>query len=207
MARRRQPALSISVKVDKREMTKHFNAMRRRSAKGFKSQFKWAAKEVKRQIREDFRNNGRGRWTVLAPETVAWKIEEGYGNKGVLVRTGDLRRSLTVDNARGAVREYKSHSMKFGTDLTSDGIDGRVVPYASFIQYGTRKMPARPFLFKFGEPKGRQFSSKLGSAIAERVIYGGSVGKYYAWLKKTGMAGANVPYWSKTYRGNDLLGQ
>jgi len=195
--------IDIKVKKTEDEATKHINAMQRRALKGFKSQFKWAGRELQKELKKDFQTGGEGKWADLDKETVAWKQEE-YGRSGILVASGELRKSLTVENARGAVRKYDSHRMMFGTNLRD--IE-RKVPYPVFIQQGTQKMEARKFLFDFGDPDGKRFTRKLGYAINERIIYGGTVGKYYTWLKKTGLRGADTPGWIKTYSGSKLLGQ
>lgn len=204
MAQRRK-VIDIKIKKTKDEATPHLNAMERRAIKGFKSQFKWATRLLKQDIRKDFSTSGGGKWAALEKETVAWKLDE-YGARGILVASGDLRKSLTVDNARGAVRKYDSHKMQFGTDLR-DVANNRNVVYPAFIQYGTSNMEARKFLFDFGDPYGKRFSRKLGYAINERIIYGGTVGKHYTWLKKTGLRGADTPGWIRTYSGSVLKGQ
>lgn len=202
MAARKRKVLEIKIKKTKDEATPHITAMERRAVKGFKSQFKWATALLKADLRKDFQTGGGGRWKPLAAETVAWKLDE-YGARGILVATGDLRKSLTVDNARGAVRKDESHRMEFGTDLT-DMKTGVVYPV--FLQYG-KGVPERQFLFDFGDPKGKRFARKLGYAINERIIYGGRTGTYYTWLKKTGLRGADTPGWLRTYSGSVLKGQ
>ena len=61
-----------------------------------------------------------------------WAPRAEGGGEQLLVATGALRASLTGEGS-GETTELE---LRFGTD----------VPYARFHQYGTSKMPARPFM-------------------------------------------------------------
>lgn len=80
-----------------------------------------------------FRNQGKRwktPWKQLADVTLAEKLRLGYP-PDILVRTGDLRRSLTARPL--GIERLRPHDMEAGTD----------VDYAPYHQDGTSKMPAR----------------------------------------------------------------
>lgn len=74
-----------------------------------------------------------GAWAPLSPAYAARKARTHPG-RGILVREGDLRASLTGPSARGSFRRATSTSLTIGT---SD-------PKAVYHKHGTSRMPARP---------------------------------------------------------------
>lgn len=76
------------------------------------------------------RNTGRvTRWKDLSPATKKRKMREKGAIYPILVFNGKLRASIAHDVSKNTARIYSG-----------------VKEYAHFHQYGTRKMPARPFL-------------------------------------------------------------
>lgn len=73
-----------------------------------------------------------GAWEPLSPAYEAWKLEK-YPGKPILERTGAMREGLTSTSAFSR-RESSGNTFVFGTSG---------VPYASFHQTGTAKMPVR----------------------------------------------------------------
>ncbi len=67
------------------------------------------------------------------------------------VRTGALRNSITVD---------------FGV---GEAWIGPHMPYAAYVEYGTRRMAARPYLYPAFEQEKPKFEQNLAEAI-ERVV-------------------------------------
>lgn len=79
-----------------------------------------------------------GRWSPLTDAYARWKAQH-FPGKPILERTGALREALTRSSSPRAYREYSARELVFG----SAGVE-----YASFFQFGTRKMVARaPFDF------------------------------------------------------------
>jgi phage gpG-like protein len=88
----------------------------------------WAERNV-----TNFRNAGKrwqAAWRPLAPTTLAEKLRLGYP-PNILVRSGDLRTSLTMRPL--GVEQLRPHDVEAGTN----------VPYADFHQRGTKRMPQR----------------------------------------------------------------
>lgn len=73
---------------------------------------------------------GSGGWAPLAPSTVAYKARH-YPGKGILERTGALRRSLT--ERPFGVEQLNPQSMAVGSNIA----------YGAFHQAGTPRMPRR----------------------------------------------------------------
>lgn len=150
-----------SVQVDTSALNKRFTAMSRRAA-DFGPVFRWATQQLAAEHSKLFATNGAvggsSPWRPLADSTVAWKLANGYGDKGILVRDGTLKSSLTdMNSMRGAVRDTTATSLTFGTE----------VEYARYHFYGTRKMPARKFLFV-----PEYFSWRTASATGKYIVYG-----------------------------------
>ncbi len=80
-----------------------------------------------------------GSWAPLSVSYARWK-EAHYPGQPTLVRTGKLADALADSGAPGARRDISGDSLTFGTSG---------LPYASFHQTGTGRMPARP-PFDFG---------------------------------------------------------
>lgn len=74
-----------------------------------------------------------GGWEPLSPRYAAWKARK-YPGAPILTRTGKLRRSLTVRPF--GIERITPDSMTIGTDI----------PYATYHQHGTARMPARPIV-------------------------------------------------------------
>ena len=71
-----------------------------------------------------------GHWAPLSPKYRLWK-EKRYPGQPILVLTGALRRDLT--SRPFGVERIGTQSMEVGTDI----------PYATYHQHGTPKMPMR----------------------------------------------------------------
>jgi phage gpG-like protein len=81
---------------------------------------------------ERWDTRGYGGWAPLAESTVAQKAAHGFP-LDPLIRTGELRDSLTDPNRAG---DKGPKQFSYGTD----------VPYAEYHQEGTDRMPSRPVL-------------------------------------------------------------
>ncbi len=94
---------------------------------------------VKKQF--DARGEGpnRGAWKPLSEAYAKWKAEH-YPGKGILERTGALRKALTEEGSSYAQRVFSGGQLNFGTSG---------LPYASHHQEGAGRMPDRP-VFDFG---------------------------------------------------------
>lgn len=79
-------------------------------------------------------SRGGSRWTPLSDNYRNWK-QKKYPGRPILVLTGRLKRSLTVNGAGGAdqVRDQQPMSLTLGS----------VVPYAIYHQRGTKRMAQR----------------------------------------------------------------
>lgn len=89
---------------------------------------------VKTSIRKSFRRQkGLTRWQRLSPVTLAEKRRLGYGNKGILVRTGRLRRGYQHRATSRSLAIKNRVKVKGGKSL------------AAIHQHGTRdgKLPKR----------------------------------------------------------------
>jgi phage gpG-like protein len=92
-----------------------------------------------------------GSWAPLSTSYAKWKAAH-YPGQPTLVRTGALRAALTGPGSN-ARRDVSGDSLEFGTTG---------LPYASFHQTGTGRMPARPE-FDFGP----DFEAAMAAAVAE----------------------------------------
>ena len=75
------------------------------------------------------------KWKPLSPSYAAWKGRH-FPGRPLLVLRGPMKQSLTDESSRNAI-----YNRKGGRQL----ILGTRIKYAKFHQYGTDKMPARPF--------------------------------------------------------------
>ena len=87
-----------------------------------------------RQFDAEGSGPARGAWADLSEVYAAWK-DKKYPGAPLLVATGALREALTAASSPLGARDYSASTFVFGTVG---------VPYASFHQSGTGKMPARP---------------------------------------------------------------
>lgn len=89
----------------------------------------------------------------------SWKIKK-FGNRQMLKVTGDLEKSITSPHAPGSVFFLSKKVLIMGTNWTNK----RGAPYPKFLQEGTKKMPARRFVFIEGRgrsyPTGKEFQGR-----------------------------------------------
>ena len=94
-----------------------------------------------------------GGWAELSEAYAAWKAQN-FPGKPILERTGALREGLTAASSAFGVRDWSASTFNFGTVG---------VPYASFHQSGTTRMPARPpFDFDDAFEKDLQVAARKG---------------------------------------------
>lgn len=84
-------------------------------------------------IEQRFQSQGQPRWAPLKPRTVAEKRRLGFGDKGILERTGQLRRGFR----KRATRD----TLVLTNNRTANGVNLFAVH-----QSGTRRIPARPMM-------------------------------------------------------------
>jgi phage gpG-like protein len=149
------------VDVDTSRADRRFGKILRRS-RNFKPVFRWMFQELQEAHRDNFKTKGATSgfpWKPLEPQYASWKIAN-YGAEGILVRTGALESSLTMNSGRGAVRDMGARTAEFGTKI----------PYAQFHQSGTSNMAQRKPLFL---PK--LLADRAAHAVGEYLVHG-SVG-------------------------------
>lgn len=103
-------------------------------------------------VGEQFSTVGRRggtEWAKLSPKYKIWK-DYFYPGRPILVRTGDLKASLTEFGGNHIFRAERA-GMGFGSRI----------PYAGYHQSGTRTMPARPPI--------QMIQKKDGLAIAKII--------------------------------------
>jgi phage gpG-like protein len=96
-------------------------------------------------IAEQFEAEGKGpdsgKWAPLSEDYAKWK-EQHFPGMPILQRTGLLMAGLISSDAPTANRDISGDTLAFGT---------KGVPYASYHQTGTPKMPERPPIDLDGE--------------------------------------------------------
>lgn len=98
-------------------------------------------------------------WPALADSTVRERERLGYGGEGpILVRTGELLESLTVEGASGNITRIGPVSAEFGS----------AHPLAGYHHWGTRRIPERPIV---GLTRDRQqdIVYRLGTYVREQA--------------------------------------
>lgn len=126
-------------------------------------------------VAEQFDSEGRagqgGGWDELSPKYAAWKAKKFPGSP-LLVRTSRMVSGLVSSLAPTALRSKDQTRMEYGT---------RGVEYASFHQFGTRKMPARPFM-DFGKEIEPKLQEALEKGLADAARAGGA-DQYFGSLR------------------------
>ena len=85
--------------------------------------------DIKNRIIKTKTDPEGNKWLPWAPSTQEARVKDGTAALGLLYRNGDLARSIT-----GTVKGSKA--IEIGSNLE----------YAKYLQEGTSKMPARPFI-------------------------------------------------------------
>jgi phage gpG-like protein len=105
------------------------------------------ADDMMRVIRTTITGQGRrfgGSWHALAPSTIQQKARKGSPDPRMLIDTGRMLEGYTVRDSPHQRLKVGPSTIILDTDLE----------YPEFIQHGTRKMPARPFIDFY--PQDRQ---------------------------------------------------
>lgn len=122
-------------------------------------EFEEVVRSLLKYNQRQFNLKGNGKYAPLSESYKKWK-KKHFPGQPIMVLTGRLRNSITnagdsIAGNNDRVVEINKTSMNFGTK----------VPYSGFLQYGTKKMPARPILF-WDDGRIR---------VVERIIYEGSL--------------------------------
>lgn len=127
------------------------------AAPAFEKMADFQASIWKRQFDQEGAYTGAGRWAALSESYGAWK-QRHYPGKPILQLSGDLYDSMT--------------SRPFGIDVVDDDlmVIGTGVPYASYHQNGTEKMPARPMIEQPSELDRLQFAKYLHNWIVKGTV-------------------------------------
>ena len=115
------------------------------------------ADDFREMMAQQFASEGQAEgtpWAELAPST----LRRRRARTSILYQTGALLRSLTGPGAAGHVEELEGYSITLGSRL----------PYASYHQSGTRRMPARPIIVLSGA-RAERWTEILRSAIEEKI--------------------------------------
>jgi len=108
--------LNFAFVFPEKELAAGFVEMSKR-LKDFRKPLREAASDFEKDMDEQFRKEGRPKWSPLKPSTIQERIRLGYGKGPILQREGTLKRSLTTPGAKGHIREISKMSLVIGTDL------------------------------------------------------------------------------------------
>ncbi len=140
-----------------------------RAARGA-SQLRFAmgeiARDISKQTSANFNLRGSGRYTPLSPRYARRKRRLARGFVPILTgvrsgggRSGRLKAAAVGSGTGDSIREITDTSITYG-------VKNSRVPYARYVQEGTRRMPARPYLFVDKPAQERRFTA----IVRENVI-------------------------------------
>ena len=109
--------------------------------------------EMLKQAIQSYVTGQQGGWTPLAPYTVNKK-----GNSTILIETGTMINSLTVDKVGEA--DYFIHFTGMNAEKSNEQV-------ASENEYGTSTAPPRPFVRPVYEREGKKAVEGVMNAIKE----------------------------------------
>jgi phage gpG-like protein len=103
---------------------------------------KTAQQSVKQRIQQSKQDPDNAPWSPWMPRTEKYRTHKGNAGQGLLWDEGTLLNSI------------KFHSASDGVSVSTE------VPYASYLQDGTERMAARPFMgWSDGDIAGMEFSA------------------------------------------------
>ena len=97
-------------------------------------------------------------WARLKPATVERRVARGFGKAPILVNTGSLKLN--------AIMDANEH---FTLDDRIELSPARLGKIATYLNYGTPRMPARPFYAEFDDRELKPIFERAEDSIAEIV--------------------------------------
>lgn len=105
-------------------------------------------------------------WAPLANATKADRLAKGFTEDDPLLRSGELRDSIVTEHTAMAA------------------VIGSKLPQSAYLEFGTEKMPPRPFLGPAALAKRKQIQRIIGTATA-MAMGGNAVASIYYEKSKT----------------------
>ena len=93
-----------------------------------------------------------------------WPPRKHYYPWPILIKTGRLREAATRPNTPGNINRVTEDTAEFG-------VDGSIVDYAAFHEYGTSKLPPRPWCW-VPESRLDEAEQLLADLISKRFFDG-----------------------------------
>lgn len=115
------------------------------------------SRDIFKNTKKNFILKGSGKYPSLSAEYAERKRKRRPGAP-ILVYDGNLRDSVTVPGDNNSILDIGKTSL----------VQGTKVPYSRFIQEGTRKMPARKYLF-IDDAQALRFERILGDYVASKL--------------------------------------
>lgn len=116
--------MEIRIEVDKKDVEQLLSKLQNAN---FSVPLRDAAVYMKSSVLKNFEVGGRPKWVPLSKKTLQEKLKKGYSPQP-LIRTGRLRQSINVSVSSEVASVYPG------------------VWYGAQHQFGTKIVPARPFL-------------------------------------------------------------
>lgn len=121
------------------------------------------SRDIFKTTKQNFILKGSGKYPPLSPKYAAFK-KKIKPNAPILVFSQDLMKSVTGTGSKNTIRKIGKQSLVQGTKL----------PYAKYVQEGTRKMPFRKFLF-INDAQTIRFERIMADYVASRLEVLGNV--------------------------------
>lgn len=123
--------MQIKVKVDDKKVRRALRNVKKQvksSSEILDRVGKLEVKKAQNRVRATKKSPDGQNWAPWSYRTLRQRVRQGNVSKGLLNRTGNLLRSFRSKVVRNTLKIFSS------------------VPYAKYLQRGTRRMPARRFL-------------------------------------------------------------
>ena len=121
------------------------------------------SRDIFKVTKQNFILKGAGRYPELSPSYAKRKAAT-IGNVPILVSSGSLRDSVTGRGNEDTIRHIGKQSL----------VQGTAVPYSKWVQDGTRKMPARKYLF-IDDAQSIRFTRMIADFVASKLEVLGNV--------------------------------
>lgn len=121
------------------------------------------SRDIFKNTVKNFILSGAGKYPPLSPAYVKQKRKLAPGAP-ILVLSGKLKASVTGSGSGDSIINIGENSLVQGTSA----------PYSRYVQEGTKKMPARKFLF-IDEAQAGRFERILGSYVTSKLEVLGNV--------------------------------